>query len=72
MQRLYLLRHGIAIPARPSPIEEDDRPLTPKGKRRMKQIARGLRRLKITPDRLITSPLPRARQTAEMRRGPSA
>ena len=32
----------------------------------MRQIGRGLRRLGIEPDRIVTSPLPRALQTAEI------
>ena len=40
-------------------IPDDERPLTPKGEKRMRQIARGLRRLDLTLDRIVTSPLPR-------------
>jgi phosphohistidine phosphatase len=32
----------------------------------MEQVASGLRRLKISPDRILTSPLPRARETAQI------
>jgi phosphohistidine phosphatase len=62
---LYLLRHGIA--AEQSGMESDgERPLTPKGIKRMRQAAQGLRRLKISFDALLTSPLVRARQTADI------
>jgi phosphohistidine phosphatase len=66
MRQLYVLRHGIAYPHGTPRFEEDDRPLTPKGRRRMEQVARGLLRLKVSPDRVLTSPLPRARETAEI------
>jgi phosphohistidine phosphatase len=66
MQRLYLLRHGIAVPHGTPGIADDDRPLTAKGERRMRQVAHGLRRLKLKLDRIVTSPLPRARRTAEI------
>src|SRR3954468_13227503 len=66
MRRLYLLRHGIAVPHGTPGIEDDQRPLTPQGERRMKQVARGLRRLDLELDRIVSSPLPRARRTAEI------
>lgn len=66
MTELYILRHGIAV-ARDTPgIAGDDRPLTATGRKRMRQIGRGLRRLDIEPDRIVSSPLPRAWQTAEI------
>lgn len=66
MTRLYLVRHGIAVPYGTPGIADDDRPLTDEGEKRMKQVAKGLRRLGVQPDRIITSPLPRARRTAEI------
>ena len=66
MERLYLLRHGIAVPHGSPEFEDDDRPLTPKGGRRIKQIARGLERLGLEVDRIASSPLPRALETAEI------
>jgi phosphohistidine phosphatase len=64
---LYLLRHGIAIAADQPGIESDSaRPLTPKGIKRMRRAARGLRRLGVSFDALLTSPLVRARQTADV------
>jgi phosphohistidine phosphatase len=64
---VYLLRHGIAVAADQPGIESDsERPLTPKGIKRMRRAARGLRRLGISFDTILTSPLVRARQTAEM------
>jgi phosphohistidine phosphatase len=66
MQELYFVRHGIAD-ARGTPgIPDDARRLTSEGRKRMRQIGRGLRRLGIEPDRIVTSPLPRAHETAEI------
>lgn len=64
---LYLLRHGIAVAGDEPGIESDsERPLTPKGIKRMRRAATGLRRLGIGFDTILTSPLIRARQTAEI------
>jgi phosphohistidine phosphatase len=66
MKELYILRHGIAVEPGTPGIPDDERPLTPKGRRRMREIARGLRRLDLPLDRIVTSPLPRASATAEI------
>jgi phosphohistidine phosphatase len=66
MIELYILRHGIAVDPGTPGIPDDERPLTPKGRRRMRQIGRGLRRLDLRLDRIFTSPLPRAAATAEI------
>jgi phosphohistidine phosphatase len=66
MTDLYIVRHGIAVEPGTSGIPDDERPLTPKGEKRMRQIARGLRILEIKLDRIVTSPLIRARATAEI------
>ena len=66
MTELYVLRHGIAVPHGTPDVPEDERPLTAKGRKRMRQIGRGLHRLDLEPDRIISSPLPRAWQTAEI------
>jgi phosphohistidine phosphatase len=64
---LYLLRHGIAKLRNDAGTESDsDRPLTPKGIKRMRKAAKGLRRMGIPFDSILTSPLVRARQTAEI------
>ena len=64
---LYLLRHGMAAAGDEPGIESDhERPLTPKGVKRMRKAAKGLRRLGIEFDAILTSPLIRARQTAEI------
>jgi phosphohistidine phosphatase len=61
---VYFLRHGEADwPNWNKP--DDERPLTDKGKKEMKKIAVFLERLDLSLDHIITSPLVRARQTAE-------
>jgi phosphohistidine phosphatase len=62
---LYFLRHGIAASAEEMPAD-GDRPLTPKGIKRMRKGVRGIRRLGLNFDAILTSPLARARQTADM------
>jgi phosphohistidine phosphatase len=66
MKELYILRHGIAVDPGTPGIPDDERPLTAKGQKRMHEIARGLCRLDLKLDRIVTSPLPRARETAEI------
>lgn len=64
--RLYLLRHGIAVPHGAPGMSDDDRPLTSKGEDHLKSIAAGLKQLGIEPNKIFTSPLPRAKKTAEI------
>lgn len=66
MNELYILRHGIAVPHGTPGVADDDRPLTPEGEQRMKQIGRGLAAIELEVDRIITSPLPRALRTAQI------
>jgi phosphohistidine phosphatase len=64
---LYLLRHGIAVdPSAPDFAKDAERPLTPKGRRRLLQIAKAMGVLKIAPDVILSSPYVRAKQTAEI------
>jgi phosphohistidine phosphatase len=63
--KLYFLRHGEADwPGWKKP--DDERPLTKRGKREMREVAKFLARLKVRPDLIVTSPLPRASQTAKI------
>ncbi len=64
--RLYIVRHAIALPHGAPGIRDDDRPLTEEGIKKMRQAAEGLRNLDYVPDLLLTSPLVRARQTADI------
>jgi phosphohistidine phosphatase len=62
--QLYFLRHGEADwPGWTEP--DDERPLTDFGKKEVRQLAKFLSRLNVKPDLIVTSPLPRALQTAE-------
>jgi phosphohistidine phosphatase len=61
--RLYVVRHGIAE-AQARSGGDAARRLTPAGRAKVRRIARGLRRLRVTADALFTSPLPRAAETA--------
>jgi phosphohistidine phosphatase len=64
---LFLLRHGIAVERGDLDFANDDaRPLTPKGKRQLRQAAAALRALELRFDAILSSPLVRARQTAEI------
>jgi phosphohistidine phosphatase len=64
--RLYIMRHGLAVAQGSTDYPDDSkRPLTPEGKARMQQIAKGLKRLGIELDWIVSSPLVRAVQTAE-------
>jgi len=63
--QLCFLRHGEADwPDWTKP--DDERPLTDFGKKEVRQVAKFLNRLKVKPDLIVTSPLPRALQTAEI------
>jgi phosphohistidine phosphatase len=66
MTNLYIVRHGIAVEPGTPGIADDDRPLTSQGEKRLRQIALGLHRLDLKIDRVLYSPLPRARATAEI------
>jgi phosphohistidine phosphatase len=62
---IYFLRHGEADwPDWEKP--DDERPLTRRGKKEMHEVAAFLKRVKARPDLIVTSPLPRASQTAEI------
>ena len=64
---IYLIRHGIAVEAGTREYEQDsERPLTEKGRKKMRQIARGLRTLGVELDLILSSPYVRARETAEI------
>jgi len=62
--RLVILRHAIAVPRGTDGVSDENRPLTSRGRKRFRQAARGLARIVRRPDLLLTSPLPRALETA--------
>jgi phosphohistidine phosphatase len=67
---LYLIRHGIAIDldalAPDSPPDDESRPLTRQGRKKMAQVADRLDEFGLKFDLIMTSPLVRARQTADI------
>lgn len=64
---LYLLRHAIAVAhGAPGYAEDSERPLTPEGAEKMRQIAAGMKRLDLEFDVWLSSPYVRAWQTAEI------
>jgi len=63
--QIYLIRHGIAEERGPAWPDDSKRPLTEKGISRLKKSTRGLVALGVSFDVILTSPLVRARQTAE-------
>ena len=64
---LYILRHAIAVNPGSAAYEDDSqRPLTSRGSAKMKQIASGLRHMRIEFDLILSSPYVRARQTADI------
>jgi phosphohistidine phosphatase len=64
--KLYILRHGEAAEHFDSRYKEAERPLTQKGIERTRQLAHALRQMEIPFDTILSSPLTRARQTAEI------
>src|SRR5213596_3373538 len=63
---LYLIRHGVAEERGDAWPDDSKRPLTDEGVDRLRKEARGLARLGVTIDVMLTSPLVRTRQTAEI------
>ncbi len=67
--KLLVMRHAIAMDREEfarSGNPDDLRPLTARGARRMKRVAKGLRAQIESLDHLATSPLTRAVETAEI------
>jgi phosphohistidine phosphatase len=63
---LYLIRHGIAEERGDAWPDDTKRPLTDQGMSRLRRSARGLVRVDVAIDVILTSPLVRTRQTAEI------
>src|SRR5512132_2592581 len=66
MMELYLIRHGMAAERGKDWPDDSKRPLTPEGIARLRKSARGLNALGIGFDQIVTSPLVRTRQTADV------
>jgi phosphohistidine phosphatase len=62
---IYLLRHGIAEPVGPGGSDAA-RALTGEGRNKLRAVLKTARGAGVKPDRILTSPLVRAVQTAEM------
>ena len=63
--RIYLVRHGDAVPEEDAGSDRD-RWLSPRGREAARILGRLLRDSRVEPDAIISSPLPRAVQTAEL------
>lgn len=64
---LYLMRHGIAVERDEWAGPDEARPLTSAGRKKTKAIARALKKNHgVAVDAVLTSPLTRARETAEI------
>jgi phosphohistidine phosphatase len=66
MFELYLIRHAVAEERGDKWPDDTKRPLTAKGAARMRKAAKGLARLGVKFDVILSSPLVRTRQTAEI------
>ncbi|MFM6183502.1 MAG: phosphohistidine phosphatase SixA, partial [Dolichospermum sp.] len=62
---LYLIRHGIAEEHQPK-LKDEERQLTLEGREKTEKIAQRLVKLGFNFDLILTSPLVRAYQTAEI------
>ncbi len=62
---LYLIRHAEAGDRAQWNGDDAERPLTEEGHEQARQVGQGLRRRGVTLEALVSSPLVRARQTAE-------
>ena len=65
--QIYILRHGIAEDAGPR-TSDFKRELTDEGRKKLAAVLRLAKRAKVQPELIISSPLVRAVQTAEMAR----
>ena len=66
MMELYLIRHGVAAERGKDWPDDSQRPLTPDGIARLRKAARGLNAIGVGFDQMVTSPLVRTRQTADV------
>jgi len=62
---VYLIRHGLAGESGSYP-DDRERPLTEEGKKKTRLVAKRLKELALRFDLILTSPLVRAHQTAEI------
>lgn len=62
---LHIVRHAEAVERTPEILEEH-RYLTPRGRKRFRKVGKSLRKCGMTPDVILSSPLVRAVQTADI------
>ena len=65
LMELYLIRHGVAAERGDAYPDDTQRPLTHDGVAKVRQAGAGLTAVEIRFDLILTSPLMRARQTAQ-------
>jgi phosphohistidine phosphatase len=65
MIELYLIRHGLAAERGREWPDDAKRPLTPSGISKLRKEAQALEAIQVAFDQIISSPLVRARQTAD-------
>ena len=63
---LYILRHGKAETIGPLYRSDYERPLSATGWKRTRRSAKGMKAMNVRLDAIVSSPLLRARQTAEI------
>lgn len=64
---ILLVRHGLAgKPDAAAYPDDDQRPLTPKGRKEFKRAGKGLRGLRLKTEKILVSPAQRTRETAEL------
>jgi len=63
---VYLLRHAPAVERGARGLDDAARPLTQKGRRQLRKVSAAMKKLEREFDLILSSPLVRARQTAEM------
>jgi phosphohistidine phosphatase len=64
---LFVIRHAIAEPlGRGNEFTDEERALTVEGRNRMREVVKGLIKLRVEFDLMLTSPLARAVETAEI------
>jgi len=66
MLEVYLIRHGVAAERGKQWADDSKRPLTPEGLVSLRKEARALNKLQVTFEQIISSPLVRTRQTADV------
>ena len=63
--QIYILRHGIAEDSEPGQ-SDSERALTPEGRKKLRNVLRVAHQAGVAPALIITSPLKRAVQTAQL------